>query len=269
MTSEVYHAQVDLLIRLLPSINTEPAFALKGGTAMNLFVREMPRLSVDIDLTYVLFDDRETAFRNISEALGRIRTNLEKQINGIKISQISQNGQDQFHKFSALSVVSHGELFGGKICAALDRQHPRDLFDVRYLLDAQGISDTYVLTNNFAKEIILGYFTLSLSAILATQFSLKTIKKLPKYRSYGTILLGRMGRDYHYTPKGFGQIIMRAALLESLTRGTFYAIEVLAKNQSLVKSYQTFGFESLSNNSRHLYLPCATIKAASSLSIIA
>ena len=42
-----------LLIKTLPLVAAETAFALKGGTAINLFVRDMPRLSVDIDLTYV------------------------------------------------------------------------------------------------------------------------------------------------------------------------------------------------------------------------
>jgi predicted nucleotidyltransferase component of viral defense system len=49
--SEVYRKQVELLIRILPFIAEEDCFALKGGTAINLFIRNMPRLSVDIDLT--------------------------------------------------------------------------------------------------------------------------------------------------------------------------------------------------------------------------
>jgi hypothetical protein len=49
--SDIYRQQVTLLIRTLPYVAEETAFALKGGTAINLFVRDMPRLSVDIDLT--------------------------------------------------------------------------------------------------------------------------------------------------------------------------------------------------------------------------
>ena len=48
-----YYAQVRLLVRELPVVAKETCFALKGGTALNLFVRDMPRLSVDIDLAYV------------------------------------------------------------------------------------------------------------------------------------------------------------------------------------------------------------------------
>ena len=45
-----YYKQVSLLIRMLPVVAPEPAFALKGGTAINLFIRILPRLSVDIYL---------------------------------------------------------------------------------------------------------------------------------------------------------------------------------------------------------------------------
>ena len=50
----VYYQQVKLLIRMLPVVAKEKVFALKGGTAINLFIREFPRLSVDIDLAYCL-----------------------------------------------------------------------------------------------------------------------------------------------------------------------------------------------------------------------
>ncbi len=49
--------------------------------------------------------------------------------------------QTEFEAFVDIPVLAYGELFGGKICAALDRQHPRDLFDVRPLLDAEGLTD--------------------------------------------------------------------------------------------------------------------------------
>ena len=65
MIDQKYKAQVDLLLQTLPYVAKETIFALKGGTAINLFVRSMPRLSVDIDLTYLPIDDRETALKNI------------------------------------------------------------------------------------------------------------------------------------------------------------------------------------------------------------
>ena len=63
--NEAYRRQAALLIKTLPLVAAETAFALKGGTAINLFVRDMPRLSVDIDLTYVPVADRESSLKEI------------------------------------------------------------------------------------------------------------------------------------------------------------------------------------------------------------
>jgi len=179
MIDQKYKAQVDLLLQTLPYVAKETIFALKGGTAINLFVRSMPRLSVDIDLTYLPIDDRETALKNISDGLARIKFDLEQSIPRISVTAASREGQDvkincqlpgaqikievntttrgsihptrlmrvhdsvesAFGRFAAIHVVSMAELYGGKICAALDRQHPRDLFDVRLLLDNEGFTD--------------------------------------------------------------------------------------------------------------------------------
>ena len=64
-----YYKQVDLLLQILPVISEIENFALKGGTAINLFLRDLPRLSVDIDLTYLPLDDRSTALENIDSHL--------------------------------------------------------------------------------------------------------------------------------------------------------------------------------------------------------
>lgn len=180
MISPIIRLQVDLLLRILPYVAKEEIFALKGGTAINLFMRELPRLSVDIDLTYLPFDSREPALKNIHEGLGRIKQSLEKAIRGLKVNtvqlnkgtdvklncqypnaqikievntitrghlfpvhfmQITDKVQEEFGKFAAINVVSHAELYGGKIMAALDRQHPRDLFDIKLLFDNEGITD--------------------------------------------------------------------------------------------------------------------------------
>jgi predicted nucleotidyltransferase component of viral defense system len=177
--SSSYRARVDLLLRILPSVTKEENFALKGGTAINLFVRDMPRLSIDLDLNYLPIDNRETALRNIHESLGNIKRTIEKTIHRITVHSVSQKEgsdvklncqynnaqikievntttrghlfpvhlmqvrdkvQEEFGKFAAIHVVSFAELYGGKICAALDRQHPRDFFDIRLLLDNEGIT---------------------------------------------------------------------------------------------------------------------------------
>lgn len=175
-TTERYESQVRLLVACLPSINEEKCFALKGGTAINLFIRDFPRLSVDIDLAYVPLQDRLTSLDDISNALRRIiqRLNaagLEAQMRvsagpearimvsnaaGITIKievnyvwrglltapyalDIRDNVAEHFG-FAEINVVSIADLYGSKICAAMDRQHPRDLFDIKLLLDDSGIT---------------------------------------------------------------------------------------------------------------------------------
>lgn len=167
-------------MRLIPYVAEENIFALKGGTAINMFLWDMPRLSVDIDLTYVNFDDRQTAMQNIAAALIRIKTRLEKNITGIKVRTVSDSGNndvklesffrnaavkievntsmrgtiyptfitplsqaacERFDVFSEMRLMSVGEIMGGKICAALDRQHPRDLFDIQNLFLRGGITE--------------------------------------------------------------------------------------------------------------------------------
>lgn len=64
----------------------EKCFALHGGTAINLFVRDMPRLSVDIDLTYLPIEDRATSLMHIAEALEKIKGNIEWVIPGVRIN---------------------------------------------------------------------------------------------------------------------------------------------------------------------------------------
>jgi hypothetical protein len=167
--NDVYRAQVDLLLRVLPHVAAERCFALKGGTAINLFVRDMPRLSVDLDLTFLPIEPRDVSLAAITNALARIagaaeqadhevhatrqgdaklvvRTRgvlvkievnpvLRGSVFGVRELDLCGAAQDQFGRFVATPVVSEAELFGGKLVAALDRQHPRDLFDTRFILD--------------------------------------------------------------------------------------------------------------------------------------
>jgi len=180
MSSADYREQVRLLLMVLPYVAEQEVFALKGGTAINLFHRGFPRLSVDIDLTYLPMEDRSEALKGIADGLARIKKDLEKNIEGILVTTMSQSdGQEaklscrldrteikievnttirgclwkpelvqvaeavqvEFGLFAAINVVSKGALYGGKICAALDRQHPRDLFDIQQLLKDEGITD--------------------------------------------------------------------------------------------------------------------------------
>lgn len=171
-----YHEQVRLLVSLLPFLNDEPCFALKGGTAINLFVQPLPRRSVDIDLAYLPLEPRDEALRSCREALQRLAQAFSTRLPGVR-AELQDNRRDELrilvHKgrsqvkvevspvlrgtlhppqeldvveavedeygFAAVQVVSLPDLYGGKICAALDRQHPRDLFDVKLLLDQGGL----------------------------------------------------------------------------------------------------------------------------------
>jgi predicted nucleotidyltransferase component of viral defense system len=176
-----YRDQVTLLVRALPLVAKESCFALKGGTAINLFIRNMPRLSVDIDLTYLPLHTRDDALREIDLALKRIAENLRSLDGSIHVAESSPASQDGIIKlvvrtkglvqikievtpvlrgcvydpavmpvsekvedefgFAEINVLSFSDLYAGKIMAALDRQHPRDLFDVHQLLAEEGIND--------------------------------------------------------------------------------------------------------------------------------
>lgn len=176
MTAERYLDQVALLLRTLPEIASEADFALKGGTAINLFVRDLPRLSVDIDLVYLPVAGRDTSLNAVRDGLERIAQRLESRlafkverhlfIDGkrllvhsdtatikVEVSPVLRGTvfapetravrpsvEEQFG-FAEMQVVSLPDLFAGKMAAALDRQHPRDLFDIHHLLAHEGIDD--------------------------------------------------------------------------------------------------------------------------------
>jgi predicted nucleotidyltransferase component of viral defense system len=184
MVREPYAAQVALLVRLLPIIAREEVFALKGGTAINLFHRKMPRLSVDIDLTYLPLRDRSESLAEIDETLDRIvaaairdipklkaqriegggggATRIRARLEGAEVKietspvtrgvvhepetrQVSPAVEEEFG-FASIKVVSFEDLFGGKLHAAVDRQHPRDLFDVKLLYENEGLTDALFRT---------------------------------------------------------------------------------------------------------------------------
>lgn len=90
-----YVEQVRLLMRALPAIAEEKVFALKGGTAINLFYRNMPRLSVDIDLVYMPVEERETSLHNIDDALDRVTHALTRQNPDMRHQRIAGGGNNE------------------------------------------------------------------------------------------------------------------------------------------------------------------------------
>lgn len=216
-----YFAQVRLLVAVLPIVARERCFALKGGTAINLFVRDMPRLSVDIDLAFVPIGDRVLALEEIGAALGRIsealagrpygyRVRVGKRQDGsaygllvsdrvaeIKIEvspvlrgsvypesmrRIVDRAEADFG-FAEVPVVSFADLYAGKIVAALDRQHPRDLFDVKLLLAEEGLSDelfraflVYLISHDGSIARILNPTSKPLDELFEKQFVGMTVE---------------------------------------------------------------------------------------------
>ena len=176
---ETYIHQVELLLDVLPIVMKDSRLALKGGTAINFFYRDAPRLSVDIDLCYLPIEERKTSFQNIHGILKEIKLSLEKlnlkvkpsypleaqnevrlfvrnNLAEIKVEpnfilrgsvfspKIKTNSKyivDTFHKQVEVKCLNFSDLFAGKIIAAFSRQHPRDLFDIKYLFEKEGITE--------------------------------------------------------------------------------------------------------------------------------
>ncbi len=174
-----FYRQVTLLVQLLPIVGQQSCFALKGGTAINLFVRDLPRLSVDIDLAYLPMTDRDQALAEIDSALKAIAVEIEQRLLDYRVTMQANRETSSLLKlivsrpdatvkievtpvlrgkvyevehrtvrssveerfgFAEVPLLSFNDLYAGKFCATLDRQHPRDLFDTKLLLENEGIS---------------------------------------------------------------------------------------------------------------------------------
>lgn len=168
--NEAYRNQVALLIRVMPLVFKIKDFAVHGGTAINLFHRNLNRYSVDIDITYIHIADRETSLRAINAHLATLKASIEKAVPGIRVihrpevwkllctkdgttikievngtkrglmgdaekKQLCEKAKAEFGMTCYANIVSWPQLYGGKIAAALSRQHPRDLFDCREITD--------------------------------------------------------------------------------------------------------------------------------------
>lgn len=173
----VYLETARLLIQVAPLVFADDTFALKGGTAINLFVRDMPRLSVDLDL---VFPDhtlpRDAALARINEAVRQAAERLKKRgfqthtpaapagetkllvrrgsvqvkievnfvmrgtVRPVRRAALTPAARDMLMADLEIPVVSLEDVYGGKLVAALDRQHPRDLFDVMQLFAHEGIT---------------------------------------------------------------------------------------------------------------------------------
>lgn len=167
--NKIYRRKVEFLLRILPFVTDEDCFAIHGGTAINLFVKNLYRLSVDIDVTYIPIEDRNTSLQRINEALVRISDRVKRQFPDVRVIPrldickitcesrgcqvkievnqtkrglvcgeaallpLCEKAQSLFGMEVDARIVPIPQLYGGKISAALSRQHPRDLFDVKQM----------------------------------------------------------------------------------------------------------------------------------------
>lgn len=180
--NDIYRRQVALLIRVMPLVFKIKDFAVHGGTAINLFHRNLPRYSVDVDVTYIPLEDRNTSLTKINTHLLVLKTAIEKAVPGIRVihkpdvwklqctkdgttiklevngtkrgilgdtekMQLCEKAKEEFGMSCFANIVSWSQLYGGKIAAALSRQHPRDLFDCRDITsdDFEAVKNGFML----------------------------------------------------------------------------------------------------------------------------
>ena len=176
--NQIYLDTVRLLTQVAPIVFADGIFALKGGTAINLFVRDMPRLSVDLDLVFPDYTlPREEALASINKAIrsaaerlttrgflthtiasadagetkllvrrGNVELKVEVNfvmrgtVHPVRNASLSPRASEVLLADLELPVVSLEDMYGGKLVAAMDRQHPRDLFDCLQLFAHEGIT---------------------------------------------------------------------------------------------------------------------------------
>jgi hypothetical protein len=180
--NQVYVSTVQLLLAVTPVVFESKFFALKGGTALNLFVQDLPRLSVDIDVVFTDHElDREQALATIKSELALAKSRLEAlglsailrsnkagdetkmfvsdgtsevkvEVNFVlrgtvlPITRIALTAaaQQMFAANIEVPMLAVQEVHGSKLVAAMDRQHPRDLFDVMLMRQRFGLPAAFV-----------------------------------------------------------------------------------------------------------------------------
>lgn len=183
--NDQYLSQVKLLLTVIPLLNQVPEFALKGGTAINLYLKNMPRLSVDIDLTYLPLLSRQESVEGINNGLKKFKKEIQRIFPSLSAQLISEDSQysankiivsdrtanikiepnftlrgsvfppthniilcdyasDLFQMSHMITTLSSADLYAGKFCAALSRQHPRDLFDVIDIVSQKTLSTDWL-----------------------------------------------------------------------------------------------------------------------------
>jgi predicted nucleotidyltransferase component of viral defense system len=254
----IYIRQTELLLRVLPYVHEIGVFALHGGTAINLFHDEMPRLSIDIDLTYLPIVNRETDLEAIKTNLEVLTIQLRRVIPGIQVTKpehilgeykllcnlrgvqvkievntinrgiigdaeirvLCKSAQEKFDQFFEMKTVPKNQLFGGKIIAALDRQHPRDIFDTMRFLDKDFLNE----------EIIKGFLFCLLSSSKPMHEILSPLFKNQE-SAMRTQFKGMTDVDFSYSVYEYQRSRLLNTLLKSLNRQHLYFLQSVAENK--------------------------------------
>lgn len=219
-----FQRQAALVVRVLPFVARREEFALKGGTAINLFLRDLPRLSVDIDLTFLPLSSRAETLRAARNGLVRIAEEAKRAIPVLECGLPDPVRPDALRLtltlagcrikleaspvmrgavwppetrpvtaaveaalgYSENRLLSFDDLYAGKMCAALDRQHPRDLFDIALLLENEGISRrllktflVYLISHNRPMAELLAPRRLDLRQLFEDEFEPMTRQPVP------------------------------------------------------------------------------------------
>ena len=225
-----FHRQAALVVRVLPFVARREEFALKGGTAINLFLRDLPRLSVDIDLAYLPLSPRAETLRAARNGLLRIAEEVKRAIPALECGLPAPDRPDALRVtltlagcrikveaspvmrgavwppetrrvtaaveevlgYSENRLLSFDDLYAGKMCAALDRQHPRDLFDIALLLENEGISRrlvktflVYLISHNRPMAELLAPRRLDIRQLYGSEFEPMTRQPVPFNRLIG------------------------------------------------------------------------------------
>lgn len=214
--NETYLETARLLVQIAPFVFADDTFALKGGTAINLFVRDMPRLSVDLDLVFRDYTlGREDALGEVAKALAasserlaargfqlqrsamdadatklivrrdklivKVEANyvLRGTVGPVRNAAMTAISRETLRSDLDIPVVSLEDLYGGKLVAALDRQHPRDLFDVMQLFENEGKRRQYVgLSSCICPRIIARFTRFSIR-----RFAISARNSAPRFRA--------------------------------------------------------------------------------------
>lgn len=177
-----YINTVRLLLAIVPAVFQSPRLSMKGGTALNLFVQDLPRLSVDIDVVFTDRTlDREEALQAIREDLlaseslirkmgyraslptnasgedvklmveaenARVKVEVNLVFRGTLLptfrGRLCERAQDVFTAYVEVPMLATAELYGSKLVAAMDRQHPRDMFDVMRLREQHELTGSII-----------------------------------------------------------------------------------------------------------------------------